>query len=172
LDAAFAAGLSPGTTVYINGDAELDGFTWDGKNGGALIVTRDLYLNTLPVIPLGLALRIPPTANLEYPYYPTAPITWPCRTSWTPLGGSCTPPPPYHVRGFIWAKNNLIVEIPGWGLAGTVLVGDPGNASATGQTDILTTADLTIYYDDQINHLIRVGAVQLQSDSLHEVPPS
>jgi hypothetical protein len=174
LDSTFATGLPGNTTIYINGDAEIaNNFTWDGKNGGALIVTGSLYVDTPPPAPLTAALRIPPTANLEYPYYPTSPTDWPCRTSWTASGGLCSPPPPYHVRGFIWAKNNLIVEAPGWGFAGTLLVGDPSNSSLTGQLNILPTADLTVYYDDEINHLIRVvsppGYTPLQSDSLREI---
>jgi hypothetical protein len=142
----------PGTIIYINGNAELDTIAIDLKgdtqssvfpSSGALIVTGDVLIaNSSSGMSL-THLRIPPTANLEYPFS-TSPTTYTQEPSF---------------RGFLYTTGSLTNNVQDATLIGAVRVGNVLSASQA----------LHLYYDDEIGHSILADHFELQVDSQTEV---
>jgi hypothetical protein len=164
----FTGAATGSPPVYVvNGDVTFNGFNADLKTGpipgGAFIVTGNLTLTSPPWTSTIPAVRVPPTALLDYPYgLPTLiPAPYPVSCVAPTLQPTCSIP---HVdfRGFLYVQGNLTVT------AGNHWVID-GVLRVDGALEIDANASLTVYYDDEINHQIGVSAFSLQTDSQNEV---
>ncbi len=150
-----------GSTIYVEGNAEFRDIDMDNM---AVIVSGNLTLGNPAGGGTTRDLRGPNTANLEYPYWRAGP--WPCQNQYTT--GTCRmsqpnenpfPTTALQFRGFLYVKGNLIVANPSWNLAGSVLVGDMQTTPPSGQLTINSNCNITVAYDDFINHRIRVNPV-------------
>ncbi len=159
---------SPGTVIWVDGDAQLDVVDMDGVT---LIVTGDLTLGDSlsaggSVKSATNALHVPRAASREYGL--NSQIT-PCYTS---LGGSCDsdatpifPSLPVYTsgggkvqfRGFMYVKGNLFVMGPRWNMAGAILVGDMRSMGDPGLLYVGPLGNLTLAYDDYIGQAIQVS---------------
>jgi hypothetical protein len=142
--------------------------SFDFGDVGGLIATGNITFDALPTTTLSGPIRLPPTAKQEYsPGYTGWPGHPGTATTWSPLSLP-------QIRGFIWAKENLIVSKPGWVVSGAIAVGTMEVENPTGRLWVQAGADLTLYYDDIINHNIRMNPVvgttiELQPDTLRDV---
>jgi len=162
-----------GSMIYVNGNAEFDHSAID-LSTGALIVTGNLTLNNVGSTDglSGVALNVPPSAALEYAYYGPS-DAWPCQTL---VGLTCTPGTPaagtlfsptgqMNFRGFLWVQGTLTVY-NNWNMAGVIVAGNP--SLQTG--GLATYGDLTLAYDDIVNHNILTATTELQSDIFRDIP--
>ncbi len=145
------------SVIYVKGSAQ---FNKVAINGATFITTGALYLKGDAANAIGGTLRtlnVPISADLEYPYYPTTPTSWPCQSL---QGGTCVSAGNIQFRGFLYVKGYLKVNQPGWAMAGAILVGDPSAPLGTaGQLEIPNNDSLTLYYDDGINHSLHVNPI-------------
>jgi hypothetical protein len=171
-DATFA-GTFPGAVIWVHGNAVLDNASIDLSTGAFIVEGGSLTLRTHVAgsgLPGNPNLRLPNTAALEYYYWTNGLTEWPCfaQSNLPNCPMNIASASPVNVRGFMWAKNGLWVNQPGWILDGSVLVGDLQAGSGTLNT---TGGTLTLFYDDTINHSILVQGkpIQLQIDLINIV---
>jgi len=168
-DAALFDGASPGyaassaVTIYVNGSAI---FNKTAINGASFLITGGLTVNDATG-GTALTLHVPVYAATEYPYHPAL---QPCAGA-----TSCAPEPNIPFRGFLDVKGYMNVTVPGWTMAGALLVGDPQAVAGTAAT-LVPSYGLTLYYDDFINHAILVQpllgttAIRIEPDLIKNVP--
>lgn len=152
------AGGMNNEVIYVNGSAQ---FNKTAIDGATFIITGQLKITDASG-GSPLTLNVPWSANLEYPYYPATPATWPCQGQ---QGGTCLSTGNIQFRGFLYAKTNVMVNTVGWTMAGALLVGDmtaplgtSGTLNIPGPTGP-SNASMTLYYDDGINHSIQVNPI-------------
>jgi hypothetical protein len=161
--------------VYVEGDARFTDLTLNLNDAG-LIVSKNLYLGSRSAgsgLAAGTAIRLPRTSSNEYDREYR---TWPCYPG---TAGTCVLPgggTGPNFTGFLWVKGNLIVEQPGWILAGAVLVGDVKTSPPSGQLFVKPGTNLTIFYNDLVNHVIETApvsgtSIEIQPEFIREISP-
>jgi len=170
--------------VYVDGPAQFNKIAIDSAT---FIITGSLTVTDASGGSV-LNLHVPWSANLEYPYTPTNPATWPCQgqqgdnvavgqPNYDCASSSLFPAPGnVQFRGFLYVKGYLFVQTSNWNMVGALLVGDTQAPPGTsGALDIAAGNSMNLAYDDMINHGIHVGAVsgstiKVEPDAAQIVP--
>src|SRR6185437_8483699 len=160
--------------LYVDGDATFNSVDFSAASSSlTVIVSGNLTLGPNTTTVPG-AVRVPPTAALEYPYATTTSNPMPCQSS---IGATCNPtfvPGGVQMKGFLFVAGDLIVS-NSWTIDGAVMVGDLSASPPRGALKIAAGALFTVLYDDTYNRNIVVnpiyttGTIDLQMDVLRDV---
>jgi hypothetical protein len=166
-----------GAVMVVDGNADV--IITNTNVTGTLIVVRNLTISA-PTAGAAKALNVPTSAYKEYAAIAAqnAGYAWPCGTGARPSapGFTCTSTTALggagrvNFTGFLYVQNTMTVTAP-WVLNGALAVGDMSQTAptGTGQLVIPAAGALTVLYDATIGHAIRVGATELEVDSIRTV---
>lgn len=149
---------SPGSVIFVKGDAIFNEVILNLPTG-AIIVTGNMTLGNLGTLagnPANtMAFHIPPTAHLEYPYYPN----WPYKAQEDTNASNVS-----NILGFLYAGTSLTVtpnDDGKWIFRGVIV--------ADGTFTMNASSCLALWYLDRVNRGILVTDFKLMIDSQREV---
>lgn len=174
-----AINVAPSNGVIVNGDLWMGGgclsasCSWSGGAFSGTFASKRSNSGLCFNNPAGWT--VPQTAPGNYPYYPSNPTSyvgstyfsspgtpfippWWCSGSGNPVSGSALP----SIRGFLYVTGDLYIEPNN----NVVII---GAVRVDGTIKIGAGASLSIYYDDVVNHKIRVTPTQLITNSETEI---